>query len=127
MLCIECEFVTPAASGKCSICGGNKLLMLSTLLELLVEQACGANAPVRLAELAIILAGNDSIQHPSPPQRHQEEPSPFALAQSFEAFVEENRSCSSPSQTKPALDPVSSRNKTVSLPRRRKEGPEEAR
>jgi hypothetical protein len=123
MLCTECEFVTPASSGKCSICGGNKLVMLSALLELLVKQACGANAPVRLVELACMIAANKSIQHPDSPQRHQEEPSPFELSQSFEAFVEENHSCSSPSQTTPALDSVSPRNITVSLPRRsRKKG-----
>lgn len=77
MLCIDCEFVTPAANGTCSICGGHRLVILSELLDLLVEQACGAKAPVRLAELASILVGNDSLQRSSSHNRHREKLSGF--------------------------------------------------
>ena len=118
MLCIDCEFVTPAANGKCSICGGHRLVILSELLELLVEQACGAKAPVRLSELASILVGNNSIQHLSSHDRHQEEPSRFELLRYFETFVEEDNSCSSPGQTKATVDPASARNRIFPLLRR---------
>jgi hypothetical protein len=86
MLCIDCEFVSPAANGKCSICGSNKLVVLSKLLELLVDQAFGTNAPVRLADLAGILACNNSVESV---ERHgdsrPEEPSRFELWPYFEA------------------------------------------
>ena len=122
MLCIDCEFVTPAADGKCSICSSNRLVTLLELLELLVEQACGAEAPDRLTELASIVAGNNSIQLPSSHHRNQEAPPRFELLRYFETFVEEDHSCSSPIRTKPALNPVSARNITVSLPRRPRKG-----
>jgi hypothetical protein len=73
MLCIDCEFVTPAANGKCSICGSHRLVILSELLELLLEQACGAKAPLRLAQLASI-TGNNSVQHASTHNRQQTSP-----------------------------------------------------
>jgi hypothetical protein len=60
MLCIDCEFVTPAANGKCSICSGHRFVVLSELLDLLVQQACGSRAPFRLAELASILVSERS-------------------------------------------------------------------
>jgi hypothetical protein len=122
MLCIDCEFLTPAANGKCSICSSNRLVTLVELLELLLEQACGAKAPDRLAELASILAGNNSIRGPNSPNRNPEEPSRFELLRHFDPFVEEDRSCSSSSRTKPALNPVSARNITVSLLRRPRKG-----
>jgi hypothetical protein len=84
MLCIDCEFVTPAANGNCSICSGHRLVILSELLELLVEQACGAKAPARLADLASILVGNNSLKRSSSHNRHREEPSGFDRLRYFE-------------------------------------------
>jgi len=118
MLCIECQFVTPASSGKCSICGGNQLVMLSELLELLVQHACGARAQIRLAELASVLVRSDSIPGLSSPDKPQEQEEPSCPEPYFDAFVEEDRSCSPPSQSKPAADPASSRNIPVSFPPR---------
>jgi hypothetical protein len=83
MLCIDCEFVSPAANGKCSICGSNRLVILSELLELLVVQAFGGKAPVRLAELANILVGNNPAQPPG--DTRQEERSRFEPKRYFEA------------------------------------------
>src|SRR5215471_16377133 len=62
MLCIDCEFVTPAANGRCSICGGHRFVILAELLDLLVQQACGSKAPHRLAELASILVSERSLR-----------------------------------------------------------------
>jgi hypothetical protein len=62
MLCIDCEFVTPGGSGRCSICDGHRLVVLADLLGLLVEQACGSKSPTRLAELASVLACKDAGQ-----------------------------------------------------------------
>ena len=84
MLCIDCEFVTPAANGNCSICSGHRLVILSELLELLVEQACGTKAPARLADLASILVGNNSLKRSSSRNRHQKEPSGFERLRHFE-------------------------------------------
>jgi hypothetical protein len=83
MLCIDCEFVSPAANGKCSICGGTRLVILSELLELLVVQAFGAKAPARLADLAGILVSNNSAQRPG--DTKQEEPSRYEPLRYFEA------------------------------------------
>jgi len=71
MLCLDCQFVSPAADGKCSICGSNGIVILSELLELLVVQAFGGKAPVHLADLANILVGNNSAQ-PSGDTREKE-------------------------------------------------------
>jgi hypothetical protein len=66
MLCIDCEFVTPAANSKCSICGGDRFVVLAQLLDLLVELACGSRPPVRLAELAsTLVCKRSSGQFPS--------------------------------------------------------------
>src|SRR5215469_12639164 len=121
ILCIDCEFITPAANGKCSICGSNRLVPLVELLGLLLEQACGAKAPVSLAELAGALAWNNSTPRSSSHNRNQVENRRFELLRYFETFVKEDHSCSPPSRTKPAPKPVSARNMTVSLlPRPRK-------
>jgi hypothetical protein len=65
MLCIDCEFVTPAPNAKCSICGSDRLVVLAELLDLLVGLACGSRAPTRLAELASSLVCRpDSVQSP---------------------------------------------------------------
>ena len=65
MLCIDCEFVTPAPNAKCSICGGDRLVILAQLLDLLVGLACGSGAPTRLAELAShLVCRNDAEQLP---------------------------------------------------------------
>lgn len=85
MLCIDCEFVTPAANGNCSICNSDRLVILSELLELLVEQACGSKAPVRLAELASILVRNDSLERASSHNRHQKEPCGFERLRYFDS------------------------------------------
>ena len=84
MLCIDCEFVTPAANGNCSICSGHRLVILSELLELLVEQACGTKAPARLADLASILVGNNSLRRSSSHNQHQKEPFGFQPLRYFE-------------------------------------------
>jgi hypothetical protein len=52
MLCIDCEFVTPAGNSSCSICAGHRLVVLTDLLGVLVERACGSSTPARLVELA---------------------------------------------------------------------------
>jgi hypothetical protein len=83
MLCIDCQFVSPAANSKCSICGSSRFVSLSQLLELLVEQAFGGKAPVRLADLASILVNKNSVQRPS--DNGREEPSRFELWPYFEA------------------------------------------
>ena len=83
MLCIDCQFVSPAANGKCSICSRNRLVILSELLELRVEQAFGETAPVRLVDLAAILVGNTSAQRTG--DIKQEEQSRFEPWRFFEA------------------------------------------
>ncbi len=65
MLCIDCEFVTPAPNAKCSICGGDRLVILAELLDLLVGLASGSRAPARLADLASrLVCRHDSEQFP---------------------------------------------------------------
>jgi hypothetical protein len=66
MLCVDCEFVSPAANGKCSICGSNRLVVLSELLEFLAIQAYGAKTPIRLAELFSMLAASASVSQQKP-------------------------------------------------------------
>lgn len=83
MLCLDCQFVSPAANGKCSICASNRIVILSELLELLVVQAFGGKAPVHLAELASLLVGNNSVQHTG--DTKQEEPCRFEPGRYFEA------------------------------------------
>jgi hypothetical protein len=83
MLCIDCQFVSPAANSKCSICGGTKLVILSELLELLLVQAFGEKAPAQLVELASLLVSNNSAQRAG--DTKQKEPSRFEPRQYFEA------------------------------------------
>lgn len=52
MLCVECEFITPAGNDKCSICGEKKLVSLAELLDVLIGKACDATPPIAIAELA---------------------------------------------------------------------------
>lgn len=40
MLCMDCEFITPATDNACSLCGGHALLRLMELLGMLMEEAC---------------------------------------------------------------------------------------
>ena len=83
MLCIDCQFVSPAANGKCSICGSTRLVILSELLELLLVQAFGEKSPAHLADLASLLVGNNSAQRTA--DTKQEEPSRCEPRQYFEA------------------------------------------
>ena len=83
MLCIDCQFVSPAANGKCSICGSTRLVILSELLELLLVQAFGEKSPAHLADLASLLVGNNSAQRAG--DTKQEEPSRFEPRSYFEA------------------------------------------
>jgi hypothetical protein len=80
MLCLDCQFVSPASNGKCSICGSSRFVSLSQLLELLVAQAYGAKGPIQLRDLANTLVGNNSVQRPV-----GDEPSRFELWPYFEA------------------------------------------
>jgi hypothetical protein len=52
MLCIDCTFITPAASDKCSVCGGRLIVSLANLLSTLIDQACSASEITGLAELS---------------------------------------------------------------------------
>ena len=58
MLCVECEFITPAGNNQCSICGRDKLISLSELLEVLIAKACDGTPPITLARLARLIPLN---------------------------------------------------------------------
>jgi hypothetical protein len=52
MLCVDCEFITPAGSDTCSICGRQKLVGLAELLEVLIGKACDTTPPTAITEIA---------------------------------------------------------------------------
>jgi RNA polymerase subunit RPABC4/transcription elongation factor Spt4 len=58
MLCIDCEFITPATSDKCSVCGSLAVINLRELLGALIEEASRVPDGAGLAELSTSLVGH---------------------------------------------------------------------
>jgi hypothetical protein len=52
MLCVDCEFLIPAANETCSVCGGRTLMDLAELLAVLVDKAACAPGKRGLAALS---------------------------------------------------------------------------
>jgi RNA polymerase subunit RPABC4/transcription elongation factor Spt4 len=51
-LCTDCEFITPASSDRCSVCGSPSVISLSHLLTGIIGESARAPETSRLAKLA---------------------------------------------------------------------------
>ena len=49
VLCFDCQFITSSGSKMCSVCGGRVLLGVAQILDVLLEEVCGAIPTSRLA------------------------------------------------------------------------------
>lgn len=63
MLCIDCQFITPAANDTCSVCGGRGLVGLAELLAALIDGAAGARGKSDLAALSRSVLGAIDSRH----------------------------------------------------------------
>ncbi len=69
MVCVACEFITPAGNSKCSVCGQPTLVSLPDLLAVLIEKACNTQVPIPIAELARLVPFSRSPLAESPSQK----------------------------------------------------------